>query len=81
VAASAGRDLLDEPAFFVNCIERDLKAFGPSGNDVVDVIKSEAIFPADMLSRATSVTAAALGPRGQDVVDQACNPFGISGVW
>lgn len=79
VVVSAGRDLLGEPAFLVNWIERDLKCLGVSGSDVVDGASSDVIFPAtEMLSRATSVTAAALDPRGQDFVYQACFQISIS---
>lgn len=78
VVVSAGRDL-EEPAFLVNWIERDLKCLGVSGSDVVDGASSDVIFLAtEMLSRATSVTAAALDPRGQDFVYQACFQISIS---
>lgn len=45
--------------------------FGVSGNEAVDATSSDAMVPAaEMLSRATSVTAAAFFPRGQDLVVQ-----------
>jgi hypothetical protein len=75
VVVSAGRDLLEEPVFLVNWIERDL-GLEVSEIDVVDGVESDAIFPVtEILSRATSVTAAAFEPRGQDFVYQLCFPI------
>jgi F0F1-type ATP synthase membrane subunit a len=71
VVAFAGRDLLETPAFLVNWMELVLKVFDGSGKEVVDATSSEAMLPAaEMLSRATSVTAAAFCPRGQVLVVQ-----------
>lgn len=72
VVALAGRDLLDgdRPSCFVRWAEGDLDFCGVE-RGLVDAIRSEVTFPeTEMLSRATSVTAAALGPRGQDLACQ-----------
>lgn len=73
VAASAGSDRVDVPSFFVNLIDCDDSCFCGPDAFVGGFAGSGATLPgADILSRATSVTAAALGPRGQDLRYQLC---------
>lgn len=77
VVTSAGRDRLEAPAFFVNWIDRDRKPFGDADGEVFELLSDseEALPVTDILSRATSVTAAALGPPGRDgqVLKQSVN--------
>jgi len=69
VVASAGKDLVEFPAFLVNWKEGCLACLGFSRREVVDSAMPDATFFAtEMLSRATSVTGAALEVR--ETVDQ-----------
>jgi hypothetical protein len=64
VVTSAGRDLVDALAFLVNWIDGWRFCLGESRRDVEQFTTLEATFCAtDMLSRATSVTGAALDVR------------------
>lgn len=70
VVASAGGDLLDEPPFLVSCREGFRFCFGDSGLAVdVEEAFDAKFFATEMLSRATSVTGAALG--APDIAGQA----------
>ena len=61
VAASAGSDRLDAPALFVNCREGFRLFFGESGCTIDgEELLNAKFFATEMLSRATSVTGAAL---------------------
>lgn len=69
VVASAGKDLVEFPAFLVNWKEGCRICLGLSRREVVDSAMPDATFCAtEMLSRATSVTGAALEVR--ETVDQ-----------
>lgn len=71
VATLAGSDLLDAPSFFVNRMDGDRNCREGLDRVAVEATRSEATLPAtDMLSRATSVTAAAFETRGHDLVYQ-----------
>lgn len=67
VVTSAGRDLLDSPSF-ISWKEGDLECLEWVERGLFDAIRSEVTLPeTEMLSRATSVTAAAFGPRGHQL--------------
>lgn len=71
IVTSAGSDLVEPPAFLVSCIEEDLAGRAGLGIDDDDIDRSDAIvLAAEMLSRATSVTAAAFDLRGHDFMYQ-----------
>lgn len=69
VVVSAGKDLVEFPAFLVSWKEGHRVCLGISRREVVDSAMPDATFCAtEMLSRATSVTGAALDVR--ETVDQ-----------